>query len=323
MIRTLVLDPKTDSVIESDIRGIELWNKDPDKILWIDIQDEPENIERRLLEDDFGLHPLAVDDALLQRRPPKIEVFNNHVFILLRGLDKDTDNIHFGVIQLSMFIGERFILTRHNKDSISTDALWDEVLQTYKITDESSDALAIRLFNRVIGRFLKILLSLEPRLDELEQYVFENPDDSLLAELTQYKSSLRQLHRIAQYHLQIAEELRNNRPGRFGKKLRHEIINLYERLERSRSLAELYYAMASDLIDGFLAIAAHRLNRIMRILTIFTVTFVPLTFLAGIYGMNFDNMPELHSDYGYFIVIGIMFSTLVVMLLYFRVKKWM
>lgn len=320
MIRTLLYDRNTNTLSEGGREAVEVWRTNPDTVIWVDLQDEEPATERALMESDFGLHPLAVHDVTRDRHPPKIEEFDDNLFVLLRGLDKDTSNINFGVIQLGMFVGERFLVTRHNKDSVSTDAIWDDVLATSPAA-MACDFVAVKLLSRVVRRFIGVLLSLEPRLDELEQEIFANPSDKLLAELTGYKSRLRQLRRIANYHLQVAAELRGGK-RLISSELTHELADVYEQLERSLSLAQLYYESACDLTDGYLASASHNLNRVMQILTIFTVMFVPLTFLAGIYGMNFENMPELHSNSGYFIVIAVMIVIVIVQLIFFKRKRW-
>ena len=103
----------------------------------------------------------------------------------------------------------------------------------------------------------------------------------------------------------------------------HAITDLYEQQERARSLADLFYGLASDLAEGYISVASHRLNHIMRVLTIITAVFVPLSFLAGIYGMNFENMPELDSRWGYFTLLGVMGLVAATLLLTFRHKKWL
>jgi magnesium transporter len=188
---------------------------------------------------------------------------------------------------------------------------------------EGPGSLAIRLSNRLARRYVEILLELEPRLDEIEEEMFEHPDDELLSELTRYKSSLRKMNRIANYHQQIAMALRTEKDSRFDASLTHEIVDLYEQIERTQSLASLYYQIANDLTDGYLGVSSHRLNRVMQILTIITVIFVPLTFLAGIYGMNFENMPELSTRTGYFVIISVMLIIAVMQLIYFRRKRWL
>ncbi|MGR9092145.1 MAG: magnesium/cobalt transporter CorA [Gammaproteobacteria bacterium] len=321
MIRSLLYDKKAQTLTEGGREAIDAWRKNPDTVIWVDLQDEAAADERELLENEFRLHRLAVHDATRDRHPPKMEEFDDNLFVLLRGLDKDTSDINFGVLQLALFVGERFLVTRHNKESVSTDAIWDDVLAQSPAAMKC-DTVAVNLLNRVVRRFIDVLLSLEPRLDELEHEIFANPSDQLLAELTGYKSRLRQLRRIANYHLQIAADLRSGRQRLISDELTHEIADVYEQLERSLSLAQLYYESACDLTDGYLASASHSLNRVMQILTIFTVMFVPLTFLAGIYGMNFENMPELHSSSGYFIVIGVMVVIVFAQLVFFRRKQW-
>ncbi len=128
--------------------------------------------------------------------------------------------------------------------------------------------------------------------------------------------------RIANYHEQIAGKLKDNKDPLIGKKLSHEIVDLYEQIERTKSLANLHIQISNDLTNGYLGMSSHQLNRVMQILTIITVIFVPLTFLAGIYGMNFENMPELSTRVGYFVVIAIMFVIAVSQLIYFRRKRW-
>jgi magnesium transporter len=134
---------------------------------------------------------------------------------------------------------------------------------------------------------------------------------------------LRHLNRNANYHKLIAMTLREEPPASFDESLAHEIIDLYEQVERSQSLATLYYDVLSDLSDGYLALSSHRLNKVMQVLTVITVIFVPLTFVAGLYGMNFEYMPELSFRLSYFLVLGFMAVAAIVQLILFRRKGWL
>jgi magnesium transporter len=322
-ISTRLYDPGTGKHAEGGEELIAEWRDSPHAILWVDIAKNDVEAERQLMTETFDLHPLAVQDALRDRHPPKIETFSNALFILLRGLDSDTTGIDFGVLQLSIFVGDRFLLTRHNKKSVSVGLLRKDLLKRPETMAAGPGALAVMITNKLIRRYLEILLGLEPRLEELETEIFEVPSDEQLAELTKYKSALRQISRIANYHLEIARQMQHRRNLPFiPEDLEHEVIDVYEQLERTVSLATLYYEMAHDLTDAYLGFASHRLNRVMQILTVFTVIFVPLTFLAGIYGMNFENMPELHSSYGYFTVLGAMGVLAISLFIYFRRRHW-
>ena len=103
----------------------------------------------------------------------------------------------------------------------------------------------------------------------------------------------------------------------------HELTDLSDQVGRSASLAELYYELAADLADAYLGLSSHRLNQVMRVLTVITVIFVPLSFLAGVYGMNFDNMPELHTRFGYYVLLGTMGLVVAVQIALFRRKRWL
>jgi magnesium transporter len=303
---------------------VETWRKEPDAMIWIDLVGNDKDEEKEWLKTTFDLHTLAIQDAQRDRHPPKIEAFSNYTFILLRGLSADSTDIDFKTIQLALFVGERFMVTRHNGPSMSVQRL--EVLlseQPHSQFNEISK-LALQLCRLMAQRYLGILLALEPRLEELEELMLDNPDDTMLAELIRYKSDLKRLQRFATYHEQLFGEIKEKLfPGFSDVERSHEINDVWEQHERTESLARLYYETASDLIDGYISVASHRLNQIMKVLTIVMAVFVPLSFLAGIYGMNFENMPELHSPSGYFILLGVMGTIATILLLGFRKMKWL
>ena len=301
---------------------IELWRREPDSIIWLDLFEIEAVTEEKLLRSEFRIHPLAIQDAQRDRHPPKIESFDNYTFILLRGLSADSKEIDFKTIQLALFIGKNFLITRHSGQSLSINRLHEIVEQDLE-SYCSGSKLALKLCRLVALRFLDVLLQLESRLEELEMLIVEKPDDSMLAELIQYKSDLNRMHRFATYHEQLFRLLKDRDFSGFTEKTRHEIIDVWEQQERTQSLSQLYYETASDLIDGYISVASHRLNKIMKVLTIVMAVFVPLSFLAGIYGMNFENMPELHSKSGYFILLSIMAAIATLLLIIFRRIKWL
>jgi magnesium transporter len=175
----------------------------------------------------------------------------------------------------------------------------------------------------MVEHYLQLILGLEPRLEELEEEILTQPRDEILGELSGYKTELKKLRRVFVYHQQIFSMLKTHSFASFGEDITHELNDVYEQQERAGSLTDLYYELASDLIDSYISIASHHLNQIMKVLTIITAIFVPLSFLAGIYGMNFEHMPELHSSSGYFILLGVMLGIATILLLVFRKKRWL
>jgi len=323
MIRTILYSPSTGGIKTGDEALLSAWEQEPDALIWADFSDNAPEAEAQILGSRFGLHPLAIHDAQRDRHPPKIEAFDDNVFILLKGLSTPSDEFEFRTIQLALFIGQRFLVTRHSDHSPSIDALRKEAEQNKALLAGGSDALALRLCRIMVDRYTRKLLALEPRLGDIELEIVAKPDDSMLAELMGYKTDLRKFRRVLVYHVQIFSELVKNPPPQVRAERSHEIRDVYEHQERASSLASLYYEVSSDLIEGYISLASHRLNNIIRILTIITAIFVPLTFLAGIYGMNFEYMPELKTRAGYFVLLGIMAAIVAVLVLLFRRNRWL
>jgi len=321
-IRALLYDPATGKLGRGGMELLDEWQVRPGTLLWADFWGEDPEREKRLLIERFGLHPMAIQDAQRVRHPPKLEPFDDHTFILLKGLGQDNPDFAFDTIQIALFVAKRFLVTRHSDSSPSIDRLWQEVESDQTLFGHGPDALALRLSRIAVDRYLKKLLTLEPRIESLEQEMVAQPRDEMLAELIGYKTQLRKFRRVFAYHVQIFSDLAAHQPPGINAERAHEITDVYENQDRANSLATLYYELATDLIEGYISLASHRLNNIIKILTIVTAIFVPLSFLAGIYGMNFEYMPELHSRSGYFILLGVMGGIVSLLLVIFRKWRW-
>jgi len=323
MIRTLTYDTVSGHLEQGARELVEHWKRDENKLLWLDLADEPEDVAKQLLCDELNLHPLAVQDALRDRHPPKVEDFGDYSFLLFKGLSSVSDTLDFTTLQLALFVGKRLLVTRHSAESRSVNQLWEEIRQNAIRMTSGPAILALQLTRIMVEHYLQLILGLEPRLEELEEEILARPRDEILGELSGYKTDLKKLRRVFVYHQQVFSMLKAYTFTGFDKGIAHELNDVYEQQERAGSLTELYYELASDLIDSYISIASHHLNQIMKVLTIITAIFVPLSFLAGIYGMNFEYMPELHTPSGYFILLGVMSGIATVLLLVFRKKQWL
>lgn len=320
----ILFDPEFKTAESGGGELIDRWEREEGSVIWISVTGELSSEYASVLEKRIGLHPLALQDAKRDRHPPKLELFDNATFLIFKTLTAETTNIHFSTIQFAIFVGDRFLVTRTSGASRAITKLTDEVTaRPGKFAEGKQGQMAARLTRLFVDRYLSILLDLEPRFEELEQQLLSQTDDRILTELTGYKTDLKRLRRIFLYHEQILDELRQVRAPGFTKEHEHWLNDAYEQQERAGSLTLLYYELASDLVDGFLSLASHRLNGIMKVLTIITAVFVPLGFLAGIYGMNFSNMPELQSRSGYFILLAVMASIAATLLIVFRKRKWL
>lgn len=322
MIRFLLYEPAEQRLEEGGVELLERWRASATAFGWIDFFDADRAREAQLLE-ALEIHPLAISDAQRDRHPPKLEVFDHWTFLLLRGLDATSDSINLKTIQLALFVSERLLVTRHVGASVSVDTIWREVLATPEEMAAGPAGLTAVISKTMAKRYLPILHGLESRLGEIEDQLMDHSDDEELAELVGYKTRLRKVRRNFRYHESVFRRLRDEMPPPFDESHQHALADVYDAAERLSTLADMYYEVIGDLIEGYISIASHRLNQIMKLLTIVTTIFVPLGFLAGLYGMNFEYIPELHFRYSYFILLSVMGAIVLTLLAVFRRRKWL
>lgn len=301
---------------------IDQWRKDEKCFIWIDLQGESPETEREWLL-SFGCHTLAVEDVQRYRHPPKYEHFDDNTLILYRGITEFNQDLTIEQMTIALFAGKRSLISCHARNSMAITHYWENAHSENLLI--SPGLLATRIMRFSVGRYLEAILAFEPRLTELEDSMQERPNDDTMRELIAYQSRLRKLKRIFSYHERMIGNLREDVPEMLIEEdgdIEHAIQDLYERCERLHGLCTMYYEICGDLINGYLSITSHMLNDTMRVLTVITAIFVPLTFIAGIYGMNFEYMPELHWHFGYFYSLGAM--TLVALLFgWVAFKKWL
>ena len=323
MIRVILHDQKTGETRYGDENLFSEWTSNPDLWIWADFYNEEPEKENALFGDVFGLHPLAISDAQRDRHPPKLEVFDGYLFLLLQGLDAGTTGIDFKTIQIAFFLGDRFLLTRHRAESTSIGSTWVEVEQSKLNMAQGPAHIVYQILRRMTNHYTNIVEGYEERLETVEEDMFENPRDVLLEELIGYGRNLKRLRRIFNYHQGVFERLKRENQPFIKKQRHHEFNDVYEHTERLASLTALYKELTDDLMNGYISVTSHRLNQIMKVLTVVTVIFMPLTVLAGIYGMNFEYMPELKFRNAYFTLLGVMGTLVAVLLMLFRKIRWL
>jgi magnesium transporter len=327
MIRVMCYDRGDNSLTTGGEELVSQWMEARDRnepqVLWVDLVDETPEYERALMCGRFGLHRNGVLDAQRDRHPPKVERFADHLLLLLRGLDPASDRTDLRTIQLALFIGDGFLLTRRSGPSMSVEGVWRDIVDGEPGRFDPL-SLALRITRRMTDGYLGILFQMEDRLDEVEEEMLARPEDRLLTELSGYKRELTRLRRNFVYHNQAFARARVLLEAALGEQdLVHDFNDVDEQVDRVGSLADLYYHLASDLIQTYVSLASHRLNGIMKVLTIITAIFVPLSFVAGVYGMNFEYMPELTHRSAYFVVLGVMALMVFTLITIFRRKHWL
>lgn len=305
---------------------IAAWLDDPSSFIWIDIQysDMDQHRVGELLA-SLNCNALAVKDVLRTRHPPKIELFQHQTFILYRGISEVINELEYDHQQIGFFINDRYLVTVHPEHSmgISQILLADELPEYV----EEPMLLALKIMHRSSDTYLSNMLEFEDVLGRQEDALLAGEGEKHMAALAGYRIKLLRLKRIFNYHQQMFAEFcshANDNSESFIQLSKHEhyLTDVYERFERIYSLSCLYYEMCSDMVEGYISISSHQQNVSMRVLTVITAIFVPLSFLAGLYGMNFENIPELHHPNAYYILLSSMLFISVSLIVLFKRKKW-
>ena len=298
------------------------WQKTRTGFMWMDLELGDEDSDKAILE-QVGCHELAILDALRDRHPPKTERFADQFFILFRGISNSEPGLLIETLQLSFFVGENYLVTRHAKPSLTINEWWPRENIATLVSQPA--VLAVKLMHFSAGLYLQRILEFEVELSEIEDDM-DHADDETLRRLMLFKTELRRIRRTFEYHERIVRSLMNKDSGWYEKNqknLIHSTQDLYDRCERLHTLSGMYYEICGDLIYGYLSIASHMLNKTMRVLTVITAIFIPLGFMAGLYGMNFENMPELRLEYGYFYLLSCMGLLATALLIVFKKKHWL
>lgn len=242
--------------------------------------------------------------------------------LLLKILDADSNTLDFSTQQMAIFADQDFVIIRHDSRSNFLPDLREKI-QGDAVEFESPYQHVASVARRMVNRYGRILLDLEERLDTVEDTLFVDFEEETMQELVGYNTALRKMRRVLNYHKTVTQDLcRHAERNKLGK-WTESFEDIATEAKRFNSLAELYQNVINDLIEGYISLNGHHLNQVMKVLTVVTVIFVPLTLLVGIYGMNFENMPELKSAYGYYTLLGVMTFLAVGMAYVFRRKRWL
>jgi magnesium transporter len=323
MIKTMLISGQ--NIVEYG--GVELvqnWRDNPTTRIWLDITGEP-NVEETELLTSLGCHALAISDAQRERHPPKLELFKDYLFFLYRGIKEVKQGLEVDHLQINFFVGKRILISRHNQESLAINSLFNETGERF--LQRSPVHLATRVFHNSCGFYIDLLINFESELEAIEDEFQLEGTDTMMRQITQFRSRLIKLRRTFNYHVNVGKALNSLIDDEDTDLITsaeiHPTNDLNERLDRLLSLSQMYYDICSDLVDGYMSVTSHQLNATMRVLTVITAIFVPLSFLAGLYGMNFEYIPELKAENGYFILLGTMLTIATGLIVLFKKKNWL
>lgn len=297
--------------------------QDKSAVIWVDME-APTAADEQVLLDVFHFHPLTVEDCRENRHYPKVEEFPGYIYFIIHGVTADTSPDRFNTIELDGFLGSNYVITYHHEMFRSIKNV-KQLLSTSPIACQRGPAFLLhQILDQVVDYYSPVLDDFDDRIDQLEDEIFtlKRPNNVILAEIMDLKRSVLRLRRISAKQMDILLRMSRGEFHLIPEDMRPFYRDVYDHLVRVTDLAENYRDLISGSLEAYLSVVSNRLNEIMKVLTIFSAIMLPLTFIAGVYGMNFDNMPELHSHYGYFGALIVMIVIALLMLYFFWRRGW-
>lgn len=295
--------------------------------LWLDVAGLADVVTVTAIGQEFGLHPLAIEDVVHARQRAKVEEFSDHLFVVLRIVDSPSTMC---LEQLSMFIGADFLITFQEHAGDFFDGVRARLRQGRgRVRGAGPDYLCYALLDAAIDGFFPVLEALGERLETLEDAVIGDPQPPQVDALHGIKRELLDLRRALWPTRDMLSALIRDDTPLIGDATRVYLRDCHDHTMQLMDIVETYREIASGLLDVYLSSLSARLNEVMKLLTIISTIFIPLGFIAGVYGMNFDthasrwNMPELAWPYGYPFAIALMLAVALVLLGYFWRRGWL
>ena len=297
--------------------------KDEKLTIWVDMH-QPTEADDRILLDVFNFHPLVVEDCRAERHHPKAEEFPDYIYFIMHGVTAETDAERFITIELDFFLGRNYVVTYHHEEFRSINNVKQKVRSSPVVARRGPAYLLYQVLDQLVDYYSPVLDEFDEQITKLEDTIFtlKNPDNSILEEIQHLKRSILRLRRISEKQLNILYRISHGEFKLVDQQMLPFFRDIYDHLVRITDLSENYRDLIGGALDSYLSVVSNRTNDIMKVLTIFSAIMLPLTFIAGLYGMNFDNLPELHYEYSYFIVLAVMLIVALGMLAFFWRKGW-
>jgi magnesium transporter len=291
-------------------------------VLWLDMEDVT-NEDGEVLSDVFSFHPLAVADCISKNiHPPKIDDFEGYLFIIVHGINYHIESEVVETTELALFMGKNYVVTSHDIPMPSVSSMMDRVRKDGRPMRRGVDFLAHDLIDALVDNFMPTLEEMDEKNDQLEAEVLREPRRETLRSIMQLKRSILALTRVLLPQREMVNALSRGDHPFIGERARIYYRNIYDHLVRIEMLTLGLRDMTESVLSTYLSSVSNRMNEVMKVLTLIATIFIPLTFIVGIYGMNFANMPELEWRYGYFGILIIMAVIGVSLAVYFKRRRW-
>lgn len=319
------MDYDAESIREADVATItELPLPQPGRTVWIEFNGLADVEALRALGERYNLHPLALEDALHTSQRPKLDLYENTAFIVAYMIYRD-DADRLCAEQVSMFLAPGLLITIQEDSTRDVFGPVRERLRTGQGygRKNGADYLCYALLDAVVDHSFPILECLGEALEALEDEMLDHPDNRTVGRVHELRRTLLQLRRALWPERDLINALCHDESGLIRKDTKVFLRDCHDHAIRALDLLETYRELAAGLLELYVSAVSLRTNDIMRVLTVLSAIFIPLTFIVGLYGMNFEWMPELKKPWGYPAVLLLMLTIAIGQLWYFKKKRWL
>ncbi len=298
----------------------------PGGLLWVDLEGSDADEARPILEGVFGFHHLAVDDCLNRHiDTPKIDDYGQYLFIISQGIRFHARSERLETTELDLFLGPNYLVSFHSHPLAAVDDVRRRVGGDgpLALPGKGADFLAHALLDALVDQFLPVVEEMEQTVEGLEEAVLVNPQQRVLQELLLLKRNAQRLRRTLLPQRDVVNRFaRGEFPRLVGEEMRMYFRDIYDHVVRVEEMVDSLRDLADSVLNTYLSAVNNRLNEVMKVLSIVAAVFLPLTLISGIYGTNFENIPELGWQWGYFGMLGAMALIALGLIAFFRWRKW-
>jgi magnesium transporter len=300
--------------------------KDKPTVTWINIDGTHDQAAINHICECYGLNKFIQEQVADNSLRPKIEDHGDHLFVIMKMFLYNKETSTIVPEQVSMVIGKHYVITfqERNLEEDVFDPIRKRIRSAgTKIRQSNTDYLVYRLMDSVIDYYFAIMEIMGERVEEIELETVTKPDKKTLLHMQQIRKDMLYLRRYIWPMREILNSMQRGETKLISVDVQRSLRTLYEHLAQVIDTIEILRETMSSLLDIYLSSISNKLNEVMKVLTVISTIFMPLTFLVGVYGMNFRHMPELEWRYGYLMVWGVIALIVIGMLIYFRKKKWL
>ena len=321
-----VFDYNKDSLDEKQLKNIEeaFTYENKETTTWINVNGLNHVNEIENLGKDFELHPLIIEDIANTKQRPKLEEHEKYVFVVLKMLYYDKEqNLIFE--NISFVQGSNYLLSFQESDGDVFDSVRERLRNSKgRVRSQGADYLLYTLMDAIVDNYFNLMEVLGEKIEELEENLFEEkPNNDLIQEIHSLKREILKIRRAVYPLREVVNRMDKVETSLITEKTLLYLRDLYDHVIQVSESIDIQRELIWSLMDMYMTTISNRMNEVMKVLTIMATIFIPLTFIAGVYGMNFENIPELKFQYGYFVLLGVMVVVFLGMLYYFKRREWL